>query len=118
MDDFSFLVLLVVCARRLVRLVGWFGFRVGGGIALAAALSGGGDSGGAVSFSFGFGDEPNNAFGDDPADDPAKSAADNQAGNVKEIVQFSDKTANFSGWINVPALHCLGGFRADGQADF
>ena len=116
-DDFSFLVLWVVCARRLVRLVGWIGFQVGGGVASAPALFGGGDSGGSVFFSFDFGDEPNNALGADPADDPAKAAADNQAGNVEEIVQFTGKSANFSGRINIPALHFFGGSRADGQAD-
>lgn len=117
MDDFSFLVLLVGCARRFVRFAGWFGFGVGGGIASAASLFGGGDSGGSSFPSFGFGDEPNNAFGAEPADEQAKAAADNQAGNIEEVVRFANNGANFSGWIHVPALNLLGGFRADEQAD-
>ena len=116
MDDFSFLVLLVVCARRLVRLVGWIGFGVGGGIASATASSDGGYLGGSSFPSFGFGDESNDAFGAEPADEQAKAAADNHAGNIEEVMHFADIMANFCGWIHFPTLNLLGGFRADEQA--
>lgn len=114
---FCFLFLFVVCALRFVWLVGWFGFGVGGGIAPASASSDGGYYGGSSFFPFGFGDEPNDALGAEPADEQAKSAADSHAGNIEEVVYFANNRANFSGWIYVPSLNLFAGFRADVLAD-